>query len=254
MRSRKLHCLFATGALLLAAAFLPQANAEFCPPGEDCQLLVHWNFNSEIDGQPPPYPSEETTGPPPTAPFLFNDPAHSFPSGQIVARTGVGTTLNGGGDPAGGALEVNGNTSGLDTEYCFDIGPINVTGLPVISVSFAMQSLGNGGQFDFFSLNWSTDGVNFTNFQPLTAINQDGLYHLYTAGLTLPAGTTSIFIQFCFTGSRNDAVGNHTFIDNIEIDAIIPEPATVTGGLLGVLGLCWQQRRRLIRCVRLRRT
>ena len=36
-------------------------------------------------------------------------------------------------------------------------------------------------------------------------------------------------------------------IDNIQINGtIVPEPATVAGGLLGVLGLCWHQRRRLI--------
>jgi hypothetical protein len=33
----------------------------------------------------------------------------------------------------------------------------------------------------------------------------------------------------------------------------VPEPTTIAGGLLGVLGLCWFQRRRLIRSVRLRR-
>ena len=43
-------------------------------------------------------------------------------------------------------------------------------------------------------------------------------------------------------------------IDNIQVNGTaVPEPATVAGGLLGVLGLCWHQRRRLICCVRLRR-
>jgi hypothetical protein len=34
---------------------------------------------------------------------------------------------------------------------------------------------------------------------------------------------------------------------------IIPEPATVAAGLLSVFGLCWFQRRRLIRSVRFRK-
>jgi hypothetical protein len=33
----------------------------------------------------------------------------------------------------------------------------------------------------------------------------------------------------------------------MQINAIVPEPATVVGGVLGVMGLCWHQRRRLIR-------
>jgi len=44
-----------------------------------------------------------------------------------------------------------------------------------------------------------------------------------------------------------------TQIDNIQLVAV-PEPATIAGGLLGVLGLCWHQRRRLIHSVRFRRT
>jgi hypothetical protein len=55
------------------------------------------------------------------------------------------------------------------------------------------------------------------------------------------------------TGTRNNAEPNHTYIDNIQIDAIVPEPATTVGGVLGVAGLCWYQRRRLIRFLRLRR-
>jgi hypothetical protein len=33
----------------------------------------------------------------------------------------------------------------------------------------------------------------------------------------------------------------------MQINAVVPEPATVAGGVLGVVGLCWHQRRRLIR-------
>jgi hypothetical protein len=43
-------------------------------------------------------------------------------------------------------------------------------------------------------------------------------------------------------------MGNNaeTIIDNVRVDGtIVPEPTTVAGGLLGVLGLCWHQRRRL---------
>ena len=57
-------------------------------------------------------------------------------------------------------------------------------------------------------------------------------------------------LQFSNGGPGNDL---ETIVDNIQmID--VPEPTTVAGGLLGVLGLCWFQRRRLICCVRLRRT
>jgi hypothetical protein len=244
-----------TGTVLLfAAAFLPQANADFCPPGEDCQLLVHWNFNSEINNQQPPYPSEETTGPPPTAPFLFNDPVNAFDPGNLVVDSDAGTLDNAlPGELAGGALDARGNTSLSGHEFCFDLGPIDASGFDVISLSFALQSLGNGGQFTTLTLNWSTNGTTWTQFDQFTDLQTHSTYFVYDSQFNT-GGADTIYIQFCFDGSKNNAVQNHTFIDNIEVDAIIPEPATVTGGLLGVLGLCWHQRRRLIRCVRLRRT
>src|SRR5262249_51773557 len=95
-------------------------------------------------------------------------------------------------------------------------------------------------------------GATFTTFST-QAIIQDGAYHLYHAELNVPGGATNLVIQACFSGSTNNNVNNNTFIDNIEIDAVIPEPATVASGLLGVLGVCWHQRRRLIRSVRWRR-
>jgi hypothetical protein len=243
--------------LLFAAAFLPQANAAFCPPGEDCLLLAHWNFNSEINNQQPPYPSEETTGPPATAPFLFNDATNAFDPGNLVVDSDAGTLINAlPGELAGGALDARGNTSLSGHQFCFNLGPINTTGgLGAISLSFAIQSLGNGGQFTTLTLNYSTNGTTWTNFAIINNLQDFDQYTLQN--FTLPAGAnnqSTLFIQFCFNGSTNNAVQNHTFIDNIEVDAIIPEPATVTGGLLGVLGLSWHQRRRLTRCVRLRRT
>ncbi|HTC77967.1 MAG TPA: PEP-CTERM sorting domain-containing protein, partial [Terriglobales bacterium] len=72
-------------------------------------------------------------------------------------------------------------------------------------------------------------------------------------------GMTPHFVTFTLTFTNGNSNGNDhmTVIDNIRLDAttFVPEPSTVAGGLLGVLGLCWFQRRR-IRLIlpRLRRT
>ena len=61
-------------------------------------------------------------------------------------------------------------------------------------------------------------------------------------------------LRLYFTGGQSNGVDLQILIDNIQINGtVVPEPATVAGGLLGVLGLCWFQRRRLIRSVRFRR-
>jgi PEP-CTERM motif len=61
-------------------------------------------------------------------------------------------------------------------------------------------------------------------------------------------------LRLLFTGGSSNGNDLQFQLDNIQINGTVPEPATVAGGLLGVLGLCWFQRRRLIRSVRFRRT
>jgi hypothetical protein len=248
------------GALILTGFIVPQANAV-------TNNLTYFNFNKEANGQFPPYTSDppgvENT-------ILSNDTTNPFPSGNMhIAtvypppppasnNTPAGTTLNAlGGDPAGGALDLAGNANlTAGGEYCFNIGALNTTGQTAITLSFAIASFGNGGQFDTLDINYSTDGTNFISSGPSIAINQDHQYHLITR--VLPVGAENqptLYVQLCFSDAANNANGNDTLIDNIQINStgpVIPEPSTYIGGLLGVVGLCWYQRRWLLRSLRLR--
>ena len=68
---------------------------------------------------------------------------------------------------------------------------------------------------------------------------------------TVPAAANNQpFLAFgiILTGGQSNGINLQNVVDNILISGtIVPEPATIAGGLLGVLGLCWFQRRRLIR-------
>ena len=74
---------------------------------------------------------------------------------------------------------------------------------------------------------------------------------------TLPSAannTPLLIVRIELTGGQSNGTNLQNVIDNVTIGGtIVPEPATVAGGLLGVLGLCWFQRRRLIGALRLRR-
>jgi hypothetical protein len=74
---------------------------------------------------------------------------------------------------------------------------------------------------------------------------------------TVPAAANNaplLVLRLQFTGGQSSGNNLQDTIDNVQINGtIVPEPATVAGGLLGVLGLCWHQRRRLIRHVRFRK-
>ena len=253
------------GALILTAALAPSAKAT--------RPIVYFNFEGVVGVTPGTFNSVPAPGPGGAYPFLQstsitqpagNDP---FPTGQFLVTAGVGTTLNqlaGDAPTTNSALDLAGNTSAMGSTamYCFQFGANTTTANPGlftdISLSFALNSIGNGGQFTTIALNYATVAnptlADFTNFYS-ASISQGIGYYLTTA--SLPAGAfnqADLTLQFCLGGSKNNAVGNHTFIDNIQLTAtVVPEPSTYIGGLLGVLGLCLFQRRWLVRSLRFRR-
>jgi hypothetical protein len=260
MRLRKYSLLVAAvGALALTAAFVPVAN------GATTALQVYFNFNSEADNAPPPYtsvpvgtygtyPLQQTT--------LFNETPipPGFPGGQLVIDSSAGTTANQfslDGSGAGGALDVMGQAGGAGTtQYCFDIGSFSTVGLHDLSLSFAMKAVTTapGGAFTTLDLAYGTNGTTWTNFDTI-AINQDGSFHIITSNLPNDGtvnGQSTFFLQFCFSGATN--ASGHVYVDNIQVNSVIPEPSTYIGGLLGLVVLCWYQREWLKRALSLRRT
>ena len=244
------------GALILTAAFAPSAKA--------LRPLIYFNFeDGTVNSVPAPgpggaYPFLQSTSI--TQP-IGNNP---FPTGNFGVTAGVGTTLNqlaGDAPTTNSALDLRGNTSamGSTTSYCFQFGANTTsTSFTNLSLSFALKSIGNGGQFTTIALNYATVAnptlADFTNFYS-ASISQGIGYYLTTAAL--PAGAfnqSDLTLQFCLGGSKNNAEGNHTYIDNIQLTAaVVPEPSTYIGGLVGLLGICWFQRRWLVRSLRFRR-
>src|SRR4030095_1226446 len=250
MRIRKYSLLVAAvGMLVLTAAFVPKANALN-------QLQVYFNFNTEANNAPPPYSSVPagTFGgfPLQGAVPLISDPTVPFPGGQLLIDSGAGTTMNQfslDGTGAGGALDVMGNaTGGAATQYCFDIGFFCTLGQhhPSLRIAMAAVTQAAGGAFTTLDLAYGTNGTTWTNFDTI-AINQDGSFHIIND--PLPDDSTvndhsTFFLQFCFSGASN--ASGHVFIDNIQVNAV-PEPSSYIGGLLGLVGLCWYQRRWFMR-------
>ena len=185
--------------------------------------------------------------------FLDNGTAGvPYPS----TRTRINSGLPGNiapGDPAPNLNSLGTTRNGiapLGVEIPF--APSQFTGLyNVTSVSFAWSNAGNG--FTSVQLQMSTDGGatfsrNLTGTVTLTGT-------VFT--ITLPSGTTvginQLALRLLFSGGTSNGNDLQFSLDNLQINGTVPEPATVAGGLLGVLGLCWFQRRRLIRSVRLLR-
>jgi hypothetical protein len=155
----------------------------------------------------------------------------------------TGTTLNlalGDMTGAGSALRVtfsNGGGGGNAKSFQFTVNTVNLSNL---SLSYATRA-SSGGHIQ--TLSYSTNGTTFTNvgtFTPTTSFTQASFNNLPTA----VDNQSSVTFRITITGVGGNGNQFNDF-DNIQLTGnAVPEPATVVGGLLGALGLCWHQRRR----------
>jgi PEP-CTERM motif-containing protein len=246
------------GSFMLMTLAAPSAHA--------VNLLVYYNFNQGAISPP-------NTNPFPTDPYesvapgsqigvdLSNTaaaPGKVFPSGnlQYAATFDAGVVNKAPGDLTTtiGAIDARGNTTGLTGMYCFTIGAFSTSGQTNINLSFALMSVADG--FQNIDLLYSTNGTIFTEFGSIANVTGGAFATWAPQSFSLPTGAnnqSTVFIEFCFSNVKDNNTHNNTYIDNIQITGV-PEPGTVIGGALGVLGLCWSQRRWLVRSLRLRRT
>jgi len=241
------------GALLLLAAFAPRANAD-CPA-----CIRFYDFEGvAITGQVNPgshMPALEQGDFPPFNVLFQNNDGTPYNITNLSAESAptVGNTNK----PAGSLPNVvslgihRSGQANLNLVMTFP-SPTGIYNIQ--SVSFASAGSGNG--FQSVQLQMSTDGVNWTNLSAVTpiptAITTIVLNNTLCPGCTV--GVPNLFIRLHFLNGQSNGGDLQNVIDNIQVNGtIVPEPATVAGGLLGVLALCWHQRRRLIRSLRFRR-
>ena len=230
--------LIVAGALMLIAAFAPRANA---------QLIAYFNF----EGPPtPPYPvnmmSDELG-------FVSTTLITNYNPADISAEH-PGLPLNvAPGDVDPNLTSLGLRRSSLNNGRDFDIQLFSAQGFfQNMTLSFATN--GNGNGFTSVQLSYSTNGGATFTAGPIALLTQAP----QIVSLAVPVGANNaplLVLRFDFSGGQSNGNDIQTIVDNIQINGtIVPEPTTIAGGLLGVLGLCWFQRRRLICCVRLRRT
>jgi hypothetical protein len=230
------------GAFLLLASFAPCANAD---------LLRFYDFEGIgiIVNQGSHQPAVEQGDGPPFALLFQNDDGTPYTPSNLSANTGaiLGTTnLPPGALPNTTSLGVHGSGQAHLNLVMTFTSPTGV--YDIQSVSFASRGSGNG--FQNVQLQMSPTGApnSWTNLSVVTAIPTSigtiTLNNTLCPGCTV--GVPNLFIRLNFINGQSNGNDLQNLIDNIQvIGTAVPEPATVAGGLLGVLGLCWHQRRRL---------
>jgi len=219
-------------------------------PKADATLLIYFNFEDGVLDSTVDTASDQTVA-----------AGGDNPGGGIQGSTLDISTLTGDATVAGlaenrspGDIDTNDLALGLRTTP-LDNGSyiqfaVNATEFSAMSLSFAINTQGNG--FNTVAFSYSTDGTNFT---PVGSqfIPSGGGAQIITFALPSDAnGEAGLVLRLTFDGGTSSGQNLQTVIDNIQLTGA-PEPATVVGGLLGAFGLCWHQRRRLIRSLRLRR-
>ena len=244
--------LVLAGALLLVATLAPTAKAD---------LIVYFNFQDSFDGGPPDFTSDVVGAPDfnPGGGVVLTTITTDYTSGEVLASH-PGTPRNR--SPGDIDIPRNGSPS-LDVELTntannnnrhFDFNVFSSQGLfQDMTLSFAVKS--RTGGFDNVTVQFSINGGGtFTTFGT-AALPTDGTRQVVS--FTVPTAANNapnLAFRFFFTGGTGTRDFRYTQFDNLQLTGtIVPEPATAAAGVLGVLGLCWHQRRRLIRSVRFRR-
>ena len=226
-------------ALMLIAAFAPRAKAQ--------QLITYFNF----EGPPtPPYPVNMMSDVPPG--FVSTTLITNYTTADISAGPGIPLNVAPGDmDPNITSLGLR--RSSLNNGRDFDIQLFSAQGFfQNMTLSFATN--GNGNGFTSVQLSYSTNGGATFTAGPSALLTQQP----QIVSLAVPVGANNaplLVLRLEFSGGQSNGNDLQTIVDNIQVNGtIVPEPTTIAGGLLGILGLCWFQRRRLIRCGRFRRS
>jgi len=235
MKLQKLSLFGAVaGALILTAAFAPRANAA---------LIVYYNFEDSTLGGPPDFTSTGDLGlQHPTMTTNYNAANMTSVAGLALNRPAT--------DPDPNLLGL-GLSKSKNNDPSFFQFTVDTTLATNMSLSFGVNNNGNG--FSTVAFSYSINGgTSFVADGSHTILNSSSV-----VTFAVPAGAdgqASVIMRLTFSGGQSNGTDLQTQIDNVQLNGtVVPEPATVVGGLLGACALCWHQRRRLIRSLRLRR-
>jgi hypothetical protein len=234
------------GVFLLLAVFAPRASA-------DCPGCIRFY---DMEAPVGPYGIGQGSHPPAieqgdVAPFAFlllNNDGTPFATANVSGEVNnpIGSlNLPAGANPNSLSLGVHrSGTANMNIVMTFP----SVVGIyDIQSVSFASAGSGNGYQNVQLQMS-SNGGATWTNLSVVTPIPTSTTIITLTNTLN-PGGTLGVpnlLVRLNFINGQSNGTNLQNVIDNIQVNGtVVPEPATVAGGLLGVLGLCWFQRRRL---------
>jgi hypothetical protein len=220
-------------------------------PRADAVLVTYFNFEDSFLGGPVDTASDQPPGA--QASTLMVDFGGTIPPPVSVdGLTGANSNIApGDADP---------NLLAMGFHFTKDVAPavditfnVNTLGLTNLSLSFAIDNTGNG--FTTATFQYSTDGTTFITpvGGMVTLPPPPGATQIVAFNYPIAVDNqASVYFRVSLSGGQSQGTNLQSTVDNIQLNAV-PEPATTVGGVLGIFGLCWFQRRWLVRFLRLRR-
>ena len=135
-------------------------------------------------------------------------------NGDVVyqwVQSFAGTTINAlDEDEAGGSMTIQGGTdvgnNGAYIEFAFDM-----TNLYGLSIGYATRGTSTG--FNTQTWSWSTDGVNFTDFEAVQGTNVTSFFLVELQTLSDLDNTSTAFLRMTFDGATGSSGNNR--VDNV---------------------------------------
>jgi hypothetical protein len=224
------------GALMLMAVLTPTAKAD---------IIAYFNFEDAANGAAPDFTSEADQGLGIATTITTN-----YNPADMTTVASAFTNNKWPGPPhadldASAHAWVMSRTSPNNGAH-FDIPLFSATGIfSNMSLSFAVSSAGNGFTTAIFQFS-TNGGGSFTTFFTSPLIPPNAITIVSSAVPAAANNAPLLVLRVILTGGMSTGNNPESTIDNIRVEGtVVPEPATVAGGLLGVLGLCFHQRRRL---------
>lgn len=205
---------------LLAGVAAPRANGA---------LVTYYNFeDSDLTSD------TGTANPPPLQTTMITKSA----AGTSSFVTGTGINLAPGDTVTTNKALQMAASGNANSSFQFSV---TSTGLANLSLSFATALTGN---FDNEIVAVSINGGAFTTILNIPSSSAPTFTQESISNIAGTGNQASVTFRFTFTG--NGSVSGTGTLDNIQVNTV-PEPATVTSGVLALLALCWHQRRRFFK-------
>lgn len=207
-------------------------------------LVAHWNFNTLTPSVNNGLVYASSSG---TATLTVNIAASDNAGSARGVSSFGGTTLNAvPPDPAGQDLAIQGGAletaAPVQNNGATMVMQFNLAGYldPVLSYAERRSSAG----FNSNQLAYSVDGSNWTDFgsayDPSNGSYAVVAYDLSTVDVLDNAA--NVYLRITFNGATANS-GNNRF-DNIQLNAVVPEPGSIVAIVTGLAGFAAIRRRR----------